>query len=226
MQSRHAVVFALGIGLIGCAPDGTSDAGTTIYIQPDAAYRRVDAGPFDCFGLINCANACGSQQCVQTCSADSTAMAQTLDTTLEDCLSAACPATDGGPCELNLSGACQDCIQNAQLAGQPCAADIMACIDDMGGSAGDLTGSGCNSLINCLNGCASLLCESNCLYAASSLGNQLYEIFVECLNQSCPDVDGGPCANGSSQSCSNCEGAVLGTGGTCDTAYSNCVGSP
>ncbi len=229
MKSRPVLLFVVSplllasFGAMGCtSPDPGADASG----YWDAAAHETDAGPFDCFGVMNCLSACSSQQCVASCMADSTATASGLNAALQSCLGSACPATDGGPCESSMSGACQSCMQNAQSAGQSCAAALVACIDDMSGSAGNQLGSGCNGLTNCLDGCQSVNCESNCLIATSSLGNQLFSILSECLLLTCPDVDGGPCQDVTAQSCSDCETASLANGGACLTDYSNCSNSP
>jgi hypothetical protein len=218
MPWRHA--FVLGICAFGCST-GTPNQGTTDPVVP----MFVDAGPFDCFGLTNCANACSTQSCFDGCATQSTSTAQSLSTTLQDCITTACPDADGGPCEFGPSGICQTCVQTSQTAGQQCSSDLAACIDDMSGSAGNQVGSGCSSLGNCLGGCQDVNCDNDCYNASSSLGFQLYSIFILCLNQTCPDNDGGACSDPTSQTCGACQNASV-NGGSCADDYDNCQNSP
>lgn len=225
MRARQLIVLASGCVAIACVSSSgggdPTDAGAV-----DAGPDTFDAGPFDCFGLLACGNTCSTQQCVTACAVNSTPTAQRLDNALTGCVATTCPDTDGGPCASSISGACQDCTQNAQTVGQPCSTALVACIDDMSGASGDQLGSGCNALTNCLDGCQSVNCESNCISAASSVGYQLYMELSECLDVSCADVDGGPCASAGSQTCGDCEDTALSTGGACASDYDNCMNSP
>jgi hypothetical protein len=225
MTSRHAVALALQLCLFGCSFFGDPGTGGPDPLTTDAGPEWVDAGPFDCFGLTNCANACSTQQCIEACQATSTTTAQILDSALQNCIDTNCPATDGGPCEMQASGACQTCVEDAPTTG-PCAADNAACIDDMSGSAGDQGGTGCTSLNNCLDSCQSINCDDDCFAASSSVGYQLYTIFVECLDQTCPSTATGQCAVASNQTCESCETTAVNAGGACATAYANCQNSP
>lgn len=225
MRSAHAVAFTVAVGGSGlfcsCTPVAQG-----VPTASEAGVSTIDAGPLDCFGLIACANGCSSAPCFDTCAAESTSHAQSLNEALQDCLSLMCPAVNGGPCASRLGQGCETCTQSVQATGQPCAAMAVACVDDTSGSAGDQTGTDCNALSACLEDCQSITCQDNCFNAASSLASQRYTILSECLSRTCSDADGGVCAVWTSAACSTCESTAIGTGGACFTEDGNCHNSP
>ncbi len=96
----------------------------------------TDAGPrISCGAVVSCQQACpaGDASCQADCSSQGTSTAQALDEALTNCVSMACPASDGGACA-EAGTTCGGCEQQAYYG--VCGSQFTACQDDRSASDG------------------------------------------------------------------------------------------
>jgi hypothetical protein len=82
-----------------------------------------------CGEYIACEGACasGDDACKAKCTKQATSKAQSLETTLQKCLTKAC-TDDGGPC-VKPGSACNGCVEQAEFSGT-CGTPYNACVTD------------------------------------------------------------------------------------------------
>jgi len=130
-QATTSCVTGLGACLSDTKPGPPDPDGGGVVVV------HVDAGKsFNCGELIACQAACSldAGPCAMTCSNEATPEARALAGTLSSCLAMACPAVDGGPCQMQ-GLACSGCIEQVELA-EPdtCATPYIACNADTSNS--------------------------------------------------------------------------------------------
>jgi hypothetical protein len=179
-----------------------------------------DAGgvPQSCSFLIECANTCapGDQACLQACSTEGTTHARLLFSSLEGCLSSACPSADGGVCQTE-SGDCTICYTAAGESG--CQPYAVACVQDRSGQiqpdagpsgdAGPVDAGpppvGCSSVLACAGLCAAgdATCAAACASTGTPVAQIIFDSLETCIGSACPMADGGVCATEGS-ACDTC----------------------
>jgi hypothetical protein len=95
-------------------------------------YTCQPTGTLSCIGIYDCLYGCADSDCTQGCIAGGTPTGKTDYLGYANCQNVVCPNTDGGICDAPTlgqeSGACDNCIQNAQNG--ICLAQIEACISN------------------------------------------------------------------------------------------------
>jgi hypothetical protein len=202
----------------------------------DASVKDAGAPGLTCGKLILCDEKCGSSSsCPNVCYAGATGTAQGLYNALNNCISIACPGTDGGVCATN-DGACSNC-ESASATGaclhelDSCEADAVVAPPDVDGGSVVIPDSGttdagsaplsCGALLTCVQACAAgdSSCENKCNAEATSAAVMLDDTLSTCIGTNCPSTDGGACAS-SSTSCSGCQ--VTAIWGNCITQLNAC----
>jgi hypothetical protein len=194
-----------------------------------------EAGPpgIPCGALLGCDQACSTNACTDKCYAEATGVAQGLFDALNDCISATCPAGDGGPCASASSSSCSNCQTGAATGA--CISDLTTCLGDSAVGPPDPDGGGvvvppmdaamqlnCGQYTSCVAACTgdAGACAASCANQATAEAQALAGVLNGCLAGACPSGDGGPCA----MQGSGCNGCVEQAefGGTCATPYTAC----
>jgi hypothetical protein len=79
-----------------------------------------------------------------------------------------------------------------------------------GGPDGSL-GLRCSQLLTCDQPCNTNACTDSCYAESTGVAQGLFDALNDCISANCSSADGGPCADGSSSTCSSCQtGAATG----------------
>jgi hypothetical protein len=121
--------------LLACESDkhaGPSDPDGGSVVTPDAGFVQDAASGVSCATIVTCQQACaqGDTGCQTSCLQKGTAAAQALDQALSNCVSGACPTTDGGACAMS-GTTCSGCEEQAYYGA--CASQFSACESTDGG---------------------------------------------------------------------------------------------
>jgi hypothetical protein len=132
-------------------------------------------GAAGCAPTVKCLNACnqGDLNCEKMCIAAASQNGQMLLQAVFACLDAACPSMNGGICDSMSKGynavSCGQCFSTAQSKGGKCAAQLTACLQDMGGGGGG----GCPpGQTSCNGACTDTTTDAaNCGKCGNACGN-------------------------------------------------------
>jgi hypothetical protein len=229
----------LVVGVIGVACSSSSSpssSGGYVDSGTDAGTLQDAGVGLTCQKLLSCDQACTSNACTNACYAKSTGHAQGLFNAMDDCINVNCPSTDGGACASSSSTACSQCNESAATG--PCIKQLLACESDTmvgppdpdGGGAqvidsGTVSDAGpgvsCGSLVGCQQACAQsdTACTTKCFQEGTSMAQALDDALANCVSNTCPATDGGPCSS-SGTTCSGCEEEAY--YGACGTQFTQC----
>ncbi len=200
-----------------CIPDMMSVAGTEMPVagteMPVAGTEMPVAGTEmpvdnDCAEIVNCANSCQDQNCVQACFNNGTAEGQSRFNSLLSCIQG---TVQNGQCAQD-DFACQN---------QACEGELNACVGEQGPTmTGDLS---CADLNACFSMCDpnDQNCVQECFNSATATAQQQYSAIITCAQGSgCPETDNA-CVN---NACANEIQACLGGGTTPTVGSLSCGG--